>query len=62
MALYQDSLLFIARFKVGPDSQIGISKSAQIMTFSVRLEATPAKFCSINWRCSRTVLEHLELF
>ena len=24
--------------------------------------ATPAKFCSTNWRCSRTVLEHLELF
>ena len=23
---------------------------------------TPAKFCSTNWRCSRTVLEHLELF
>ena len=22
----------------------------------------PAKFCSTNWRCSRTVLEHLELF
>ena len=25
-------------------------------------ESTPAKFCSTNWRCSRTVLEHLELF
>ena len=24
--------------------------------------STPAKFCSTNWRCSRTVLEHLELF
>ena len=23
---------------------------------------SPAKFCSTNWRCSRTVLEHLELF
>ena len=23
---------------------------------------TPAKFCSTNWRCSRTVLEHLILF
>ena len=23
---------------------------------------TPAKFCSTNLRCSRTVLEHLELF
>ena len=23
---------------------------------------TPANFCSTNWRCSRTVLEHLELF
>ena len=23
---------------------------------------TPAKFCSTNWRYSRTVLEHLELF
>ena len=22
----------------------------------------PAKFCSKSWRCSRTVLEHLELF
>ena len=31
----------------------------------VRLAGTvssPAKFCSTNWRCSRTVLEHLELF
>ena len=26
------------------------------------LNLTPAKFCSTNWRCSRTVLEHLELF
>ena len=23
---------------------------------------SPAKFCSTTWRCSRTVLEHLELF
>ena len=23
---------------------------------------TPVKFCFTNWRCSRTVLEHLELF
>ena len=26
------------------------------------MNSAPAKFCSTNWRCSRTVLEHLELF
>ena len=26
------------------------------------MHTAPAKFCSTNWRCSRTVLECLELF
>ena len=26
------------------------------------VDPSPAKFRSTNWRCSRTVLEHLELF
>ena len=30
--------------------------------YSTLVSDTPAKFCSTNWRCSRTVLEHLELF
>ena len=30
--------------------------------FFLENELPPAKFCSTNWRCSRTVLEHLELF
>ena len=33
-----------------------------IMPSIFTVVSSPAKFCSTNWRCSRTVLEHLELF
>ena len=32
------------------------------VVYSLEGTCTPAKFCSTNWRCSRTVLEQLELF
>ena len=40
----------------------GVSDKARQKSVFTATETTPAKFCSTNWRCSRTVLEHLELF
>ena len=49
--------------ELGKNILFGIGKGAELWPQNQVIESpAPAKFCSTNWRCSRTVLEHLELF
>ena len=48
--------------KKQPPKKKTVTNKENVQSSSSAGVSTPAKFCSTNWRCSRTVLEHLELF
>ena len=51
---------FVSHFSPAGTRLMNCAFAKAVATFANSY--TPAKFCSTNWRCSRTVLEHLELF
>ena len=47
---------------LGGVAEVVGSNLARGKIFTASIGSAPEKFCSTNWRCSRTILEHLELF